>query len=116
MKKITRKMFYAGVVMATSLVNFSCDADEIVNELIADQCNETWTATVAPQVDALNAANLAYSNEPTTTNCENRRTAEMNYLEALEDVRECVDNLNRSAYDAALIEVREGLAMNDCSD
>jgi len=114
MKKITRKMFYAGVLMVST--NFSCGVEDAVNELIADQCNEEWTATVEPQVDALNAANLAYSNEPTVTNCENRRTAQTNYLDALEDVRECVDGFNRSAYDEALNMAREDLAMTDCSD
>lgn len=118
MKKISKKVFYAGVLMALAPLNFSCDRAAIdgLNELIADQCDETWTETVKPEVDALNEAGIAYNSDASTANCQNLRTAQANYLEALEDVRECVDNFNRSSYDAALNEIKAGIEEFDCSE
>jgi len=110
MKTIKTRLFFTGILTIASMA-FSCDTEEAV----AIGCDVVWTNEVASELSILNEAAVALQNEPSFANCESFRVASIDYVEAMEAVRNCVLGAQREAFDQALDQAKADLNLNDCS-
>ncbi len=102
------------MLLALALLGFNCDPSELLSEFNA--CgDESWGERTGAEADAAAEATIAFSNSPSKETCENVRTALLDYIEALENMEECVVPANKDAYAKALDDSRDQLQELDCN-
>jgi len=79
-------------------------------------CGDNFNYAVELQAEstALSNAAQAYANDQSTANCEAYRTAVSNYLDAAEDLDNCVLTTQRDDYQAAIDAARDNLDALAC--
>lgn len=86
----------------------SSDAIDCSDELAVSNAINSVT-------DELVEASLAFSQDPSQANCNNIRDVYSRWLDNLEDVEDCADDLGQGAeFRASLEEAREGLNNFTC--
>ena len=97
----------------TALLAFGCggsDDDGLGN------CSESaWTQIVANEAALYSDPLFAYQNDPSAANCDNVKSAAVNYLEALRDILDCVPTTNRAEINDAIDDAQEEVNSEDCN-
>ncbi|EPR73343.1 hypothetical protein ADIWIN_1774 [Winogradskyella psychrotolerans RS-3] len=73
-----------------------CSSSDDSDDL-SSGCNN-WSELYLAQANAYSAAFNAYATDPSVANCQSYKTAGLNYIDALEDVMDCVPNANRQRF------------------
>lgn len=74
-----------------------------------------WSAQYADELEAWSTAAQEYSNNPTTANCNKYKAAAKDYLDALNDVYDCVPTANRKELDEAVKEAKADVDAEECN-
>ncbi|WP_117880019.1 hypothetical protein [Aureibaculum luteum] len=97
----------------TILVFTACSKDDILNP--NGNCgNSSWAQQVEKEITAWNNAATAYSQDPTTTNCNNYKSAGKNYLDALEGIKNCVPGASTNDFKKAIEDAKNELDAMNC--
>lgn len=73
-----------------------------------------WSVEIQAEGNALGVAASAYAQDPTTENCNAYKAAYQDYLDAAEDIDNCVPSADRAAYQAAIDDARDNLDALTC--
>tara|TARA_R110002167_G_scaffold108803_6_gene277720 strand:+ start:1174 stop:1515 length:342 start_codon:yes stop_codon:yes gene_type:complete len=109
------RLFFIGCCTATLVFTSSCGKDNPLNPL--DGCGSaSWAERVEAESTALSQASSTYSGDPTVANCQSFKTAYVNYLEALEDVRACVPGATKDAFEQAIAAAKKDIQDETCTE
>lgn len=94
----TQKSVTCSIILfiSLSISLMGCSSSDDSDDL-SSGCNN-WSEQFLAQSNAYSTASSVYSNDPTLANCQNYKTAGLNYIDALEDVIDCVPNANRPGF------------------
>ncbi len=73
-----------------------------------------WAEQYTDELQAWSNAATTYSQEPNQTNCTNYKNAAKAYLDALDDVYDCVPTANRAAIDQAIKDAKADVDNESC--
>ncbi len=101
---------FALLMFCSFLFTTSCKKDPV------NRCgdNFNWGVELQAESSALSAAAQVYVNDPTTENCESYKAAYQDYLDAAEDIDDCVIASERAAYQQAIDDARDNLDDLQC--
>ena len=96
-----------------SIIVMSCSGGDDSN--LVGECGDfNWIEGAEEQINTWNNAAFVYSENPTTANCNAYKTAGANYLNVLEDVKNCVPSAGLSDFNEAIQKAKSELAQLDC--
>ena len=99
-----------GVVMLTAIVG--CSKDDGIG---AAGCTN-WSEKYLSQAEAYSNASVAYSNDPSVSNCNKLKTEGLNYVNALEGILKCVPTVNLAGYNADISELKAEINSTACDE
>ncbi len=108
MNRLTQ--FFAFLVFFSLILTTACKKES------TNRCGDNFNYALELQAEAngLSAAASVYANDPTTENCEAYKAAVQAYLDAAEDLDDCVLASERAAYQQAIDEARDNLNNLQC--
>ncbi|MCB0619851.1 MAG: hypothetical protein KDC41_14310 [Saprospiraceae bacterium] len=109
MTKLTQLL--AGLLLFSAAFLTACGGDDD-----ADPCgtNFNYTLDLQDEADALSAAASTYAANPTTANCNAFVSAYQDYLNAAEDIADCVPTADQAAYQQAIDDAQAALSALAC--
>ena len=109
-----KQSFLFTVVLALTAVVFlgACGGDDDPGP--ACGANFNYAISLQDEATALSNAATTYANDPTTVNCQAYVQSVEDYLDAAEDIDNCVPQADRAAYQQAIDDARDELAMVQC--
>ena len=110
---VNRILLLTIALFTTILVFNACSKDDILNP--TGNCgNSSWAEQVEKEITAWSNAATAYSQDPTTTNCNNYKSAGKNYLDALEGIKNCVPSASSNDFKKAIEDAKNELDAMNC--
>lgn len=76
--------------------------------------NFNYAVELQAEATALSNAATAYSQDPSTENCNDYKSAYQAYLDAAADIKLCVPTADQAAYDAAIADAQASLNALSC--
>lgn len=73
-----------------------------------------WALQYADELQAWSNAATAYSENPTDENCANYKSSAKTYLDALDDIYDCVPTASRAEIDKAIKEAKDDIDNEAC--
>jgi hypothetical protein len=115
--KIKRKnmrsyLSLAVLTLFTAVLLFSCSGNSL-----EERCGPNWSPAVEleKEINDLNAAIEAYSQNPTTATCEAYKQAYLDYLDALREWEDCyVYAYSRDEFNQIIDSAEEAINQLDC--
>ncbi len=108
------KLITNSALTCIALLAFGCGGSDDDGGL--DNCsNNAWTQIVANEASLYSDALFAYQSDPSPANCDNVKSAALDYLEALRDILDCVPTTNRAEVNDAIDEAQEEVNAEDCN-
>lgn len=92
----------------------SCGKDDNGNVLNGECFGGTWIQEISNEATAWATAGTEYSENATFANCQKYYSAGIDYLDALDRIKECVPATSLSDFDKSIEEAKEELAANNC--
>lgn len=110
------KILIKTLCLFTSLFFVACGGDDDVSDDTADiDCSTSLGVFVALEFENVNNAALAYTEDPTTANCQEYKSLYTSYIDELAKYSACaLDSENQANYQNTLSEAREGLQSINC--
>ncbi|MBM1105388.1 hypothetical protein JQC67_04460 [Aurantibacter crassamenti] len=113
MKGIKRQTLLVGCTLALMLT-FGCSKDNPLNPL--GNCYDgNWAAQYTNELQVWSAAATAYNENPNVSTCADYKNAAKAYLDALENIYDCVPTANRSEFDQEINEAKAEIDSEDCN-
>lgn len=75
-----------------------------------------WAAEYANELQAWSDATAAYSEDPNAETCASYKNAAKAYLDALDDIYDCVPTASRKDLDADIKEAKADIDSEECQD
>ncbi len=97
----------AGILMAVG-----CSKDD--NPVDNGCGNTAWSERVKNEITSFSNAAIAYSNDPTSANCLNYKSAAEGYLNALEKVRLCVPTASKTQFQQSIDDAKQEINSLTC--
>lgn len=113
MNSIKLRLSFIGCGIALIIVTSACGKDDPVTP-VGNCFDGNWAAQFADELQAYSLAISTYSNNPTEGNCDNYKIAAKAYLDALNEVYDCVPTASRAEIDQAINEARADIDREDC--
>lgn len=76
---------------------------------------DNWSEQYLAEANAYSDAATVYTNNPTPANCENYKTAGLNFIDALEGVVDCVPTTNIQDFQNSLNDYRAEVNSLNCN-
>ncbi|WP_209400850.1 hypothetical protein [Pseudozobellia sp. WGM2] len=110
-KKI--KLFFFVYVAGIGLLTQGCQKDNPLSP--AGNCfGGNWAQGYADELQAWSNAATAYSENPSSKNCAEYKNAAKGYLDALDNIYDCVPTTNRAEIDQAIKEAKTEIDSESC--
>lgn len=110
LKKIN-SMLYMLCFGAALLATYGCSKDEPE----PDNCYDgKWEEQIFDEAQAYSDAISLYSQEPTLANCTAYKSATIAYLDALEEIYDCVPVDSRVPYDESIKRAKDEINNESC--
>ena len=103
------------IIYGTAIITMTngCSKDDPLN--LAGNCFDgNWAAQFSDELQAYSSAISSYSDNPTAGNCADYKNAAKAYLDALNEVYECVPTASRAEIDQAIDEAKADVDREDC--
>lgn len=114
-KHMTRSNTLLITLLITCIGLTSCGgSDDDGGDFNNTDCNN-WSEQYLAQANAYSTASNAYATDPTLANCQNYKTAGLNFIEALEGVVDCVPNANKQGFLDDIDQYKEQINATDCN-
>lgn len=108
---ITKKM-----VITSSVISMLALSGCSKNSLLSPNClSGSWIENVSTELNAWTTATQLYSESPTTVNCENNKQAGLDYISALDKIKNCVPTVSTSDFDLAQQEAKDEINATTCN-
>jgi len=105
------------VCLYTILLFTNCSGNDDGNEEVSNNCfTGNWAQEVTQELTNWSTAIQAYSQDPSQENCANYKSTLSDYIDALDDIKECVPTISLIDFNNAIEESREELSNFDCTD
>ncbi|WP_339711375.1 hypothetical protein [uncultured Kriegella sp.] len=112
-KEMKTRLLLIGCSVAMVSFISGCSKDSPLNP--SGNCfGGNWAAQYADELQAWSNAATTYSEEPNQTNCANYKNAATSYLNALNDIYDCVPNTSRAEIDRAINEAKADIDEESC--
>jgi hypothetical protein len=112
-EKMKSKLLILGCGAALTAFTVGCSKDNPLNP--AGNCfGGNWAAQYSDELQAYSNAISEYNENPTEGNCNNYKNAAKGYLDALNEVYECVPTANRAEINQAINEAKAEIDSGDC--
>lgn len=82
-------------IFCSAMLILACDKDDDGVKGCGNNFN--FSAELSEEANELSAAAQIYANDQTTANCENYRSAYLDYLDAARDLEDCAINAGQQA-------------------
>lgn len=106
----TKNLLIAGSIVC--LLGFSgCSKNSPLNP---NCLSGSWIKNVENELSAWTAAAQVYSENPTKENCENHKKAGLNYINALEKIKNCVPGGSQAEFNEAQQEAKDEINATTC--
>ncbi|MDP5081299.1 MAG: hypothetical protein NWP87_01495 [Winogradskyella sp.] len=112
-KHLTSPKIFLMTLSLSFMVLTGCSKSDDDEDIDATCTN--WSDQWLAQANAFSDASALYTSDPTLANCQNYKTAGLNYVEALESVLDCVPTVNSQEYINSLNEYRAEVNAIDCN-
>lgn len=113
MKTMTKRLLFIAYGVAMIVMSTGCSKDNPVNQ--AGNCYDgNWAEQFSDELQAYSSAISSYSENPTTGNCSDYKNAAKAYLDALNEVYDCVPTASISGIDQAIEEAKASIDSEDC--
>jgi len=110
-----KNLFFLLALSATLLTTLGCGNDDDGDGITPDLCAlSVYNERVLESLESLQVAVTAYSNDPSTANCEAYRSAAQDYLDTIREFDTCADIISRQEYQESLAEAEMELANLQC--
>jgi len=111
MKKV--KFLAPVIVTVVMFINIGCSKSTLLNP--AGNCSgENWAQSYTDELQTWSAAITAYGENPTPENCATYKAAAKGYLNALNDVYDCVPTGSRAEFEKAINEAKAEVDRDGC--
>lgn len=111
LKSQVRIMFIASSLVV--LIGFvGCSKDDGIGPA---GCTN-WSEKYLSQAEAYSNASIAYSNDPSVSNCNKLKTEGLSYVKALEGILNCVPTANLSGYKADISDLKAEINNTACDE
>ncbi len=112
-KKMKTRLFLIGCGAAMITITSGCTKDNPVNPAV--NCFDgNWAAQFSDELQAYSNAISDYNENPTQGNCDDYKNAAKGYLDALNEVYNCVPTASRAEIDQAINEAKADIDGEDC--
>ncbi|MCK0157036.1 hypothetical protein MWU65_07575 [Cellulophaga sp. F20128] len=111
---VSNKMKVLTIVCITAFVAITACSKNDDSNPVGDCGDFDWAQKAEKQIYAWSNAASAYSADPTTANCNSYKSAGNNYLNALEDIKNCVPSAGIAEFNQAIQEAKIELAQLEC--
>lgn len=108
-----KSLFYLSFLLIGSLAFLSCSGNSL-----ADRCGPNWSPAVEleDEINDFTQALTAYSQDPTTANCEAYKEAYLDYLDALRDWEDCyIYAYSEAEFNQVIDDAEEAVNELDCN-
>ena len=96
------------------LMTYGCSKDNPLNP--SGNCfGGQWAETYADELETWGNAAKAFSQDPTPANCTKYKSSAKAYLDALNEIYDCVPSTSRSGIDAQIKEAKAEIDQADCN-
>lgn len=110
--KAPTKLFLIGCGAAI-LMNYGCSKDNPLNP--TGNCfGGNWAEQYSNELQEWSNAATAYSENPTTANCDKYKSAAKSYLDALKEVAKCVPTASKAEINQAINEAKADVDKEGC--
>ena len=111
--KMKTKLSTFGCAALLLAITSGCSKENPLNP--AGNCfGGAWAEQYADELQAWSNAATAYTENPTQGNCNNYKNAAKAYLDALDDIYDCVPTANRAQIDRAIKEAKTEIDQEGC--
>lgn len=114
MKNFKRQILLAVCGVAVMLT-YSCSKDNPLNP-VGNCFGGNWAEGYTDELTAWTAAIQEYSDNPTVESCTNYKSAAKNYLDALDDIYDCIPTASRAEIDQEIKEAKADIDQEDCNN
>jgi len=107
-----KKFFIFLSLLVFSMVAASCGSDDDDGNNNNITCDQTFNinAELSDEINAFTNAAITYGNDPTPENCQAYKASAQDYLEALESLRNCAEQIGELAsFNEALADLEEAI-------
>lgn len=112
LERMKRNLFLIGCGVAM-LLTYGCSKDNPLNP--TGNCfGGNWAENYASELQTWSDAATAYSEDPTSANCDKYKTAAKNYLDALKEVADCVPTADRAELNKSINEAKADIDKEGC--
>jgi len=108
---LTKNITLTILIIATLSLT-SCGKD---GPLGSNCLNGSWLENVETELNAWTEAIRSYNDDPSKANCENQKKAGLDYVKALEDVRDCVPTISTADFNDSIKEAEDELNATICN-
>jgi len=102
------------ILLLLTVTLISCSSDDDDDSTTADCGNGAWTLSVQSELNAWIAAGQAFGADPSLANCNSYKSAGLAYIDALDEIRECVPNVSLADFNEALDEANAEIDAISC--
>lgn len=110
--EMKKSIAYPIIVLFSVVLLVSCGGNSL-----EEKCGPNWSPAteLEQEINDLNAALLAYSQNPTTETCEGYKEAYLDYLDALRDWEDCyIYSFSRDDFNQAIDDAEEAINNTEC--
>lgn len=86
------------------------------NPLSSNCLSGSWIQNVETELSNWTEASQAYSQDPSPENCEKNKQAITAYINALDEIIDCVPTVSRSEFDAEIDDARIEISATNCNE
>jgi hypothetical protein len=113
LKTMKTRLFLIGCGAAMITMTSGCTKDNPLNP--EGNCFDgKWAAQFSDELQAYSNAISDYNENPTQGNCDDYKNAAKGYLDALNEVYNCVPTASRAEIDQAINEAKADIDGEDC--
>jgi hypothetical protein len=108
-----KSIYFLSIVFISALMFYSCSGNSL-----ADRCGPNWSPAVEleQEINAYTAALTAYTQNPTTANCEAFKDAYLDYLDALRDWEDCyIYAYSEAEFNQAIDDAEDAINELECN-
>jgi hypothetical protein len=112
-RKTKTNLLMVGCITTMTMMTMGCSKDNPLNP--AGACfGGNWAEQYADELQAWSNAASVYTENPTLGNCNEYKNAAKAYLDALNEIYDCVPTANRAEIDKAVNEAKADIDNEGC--
>ncbi|TXD83648.1 hypothetical protein ESY86_08790 [Subsaximicrobium wynnwilliamsii] len=112
LKNLTRATLFSVCLSIPFMGLMGCSSSDDSDDINTNCGN--WSDLFLSQANLYSQASQAYADDPSPANCQNFKSAGLNYIDALEGAIDCVPTANVQGFNAELDQYRAEVNALDC--